>query len=250
MASSSRYSRNNLKYLKITQNNELDKIKGRLSNLPDNIEELQKLLKPLLNNVYINEYGENIQSTIPFNIEETTKGQTNIYNIKPDTPNLDTDKYIQFLKCMIKELHKNNTDFANNTGDILTAHYLDGIDETDKSEIDNLKKRYQDLYNLNTSEKNPNNKWVQVKSKKQKDNKYPWWIRDLLDISRKVLYNETEPILNTNNISTLNDDNFIKLLYKRVTALKDCSTNEISTAEQKEYYNSEYNIENNNLNVI
>ena len=44
MASSSRYSRNNLKYLKITQNNELDKIKGRLSNLPDNIEELQKLL--------------------------------------------------------------------------------------------------------------------------------------------------------------------------------------------------------------
>ena len=244
MASSSRYSRNNLKYLKITQNNELDKIKGRLSNLPDNIEELQKLLKPLLNNVYINEYGENIQSTIPFNIEETTKGQTNIYNIKPDTPNLDTDKYIQFLKCMIKELHKNNTDFANNTGDILTAHYLDGIDETDKSEIDNLKKRYQDLYNLNTSEKNPNNKWVQVKSKKQKDNKYPWWIRDLLDISRKVLYNETEPILNTNNISTLNDDNFIKLLYKRVTALKDCSTNEISTAEQKEYYNSEYNIEN------
>ena len=72
----SKQSRNisKLKDLKAKQKIKLDEIKARLSNLPDNIEELQKLLKPLLNNVYINEYGENIQSTLPFNIEETTKG--------------------------------------------------------------------------------------------------------------------------------------------------------------------------------
>ena len=220
---------NNLEDLKKKQNYYLKDLYSKLSNLPDNIEELQKLLKPLLNNVYINEYGENIQSTLPFNIEKTTKGQTNIYNIKPDTPNLDTDKYIQFLKCMIKELHKNNTDFANNNGDILTAHYLDGIDETDKSEIDKIKQNYEELYKLNT-----------YKSK----HTYPIWETDLLPKSSTVIYDESEKDINNKNISTISDNDFIDVFKKRIKALEKCKIDTNATDEQKEYYSTEYISEN------
>ena len=253
-------------YLKNSQNpTEIEKNKKYLLH---DLEKLQKQLKILLSNVFVKDIIE--QSNTYFNIADTTSN--NIYNINPkisDTLQLDIDKYIIFLQFMIKELEKNNTDFENNTGDILTAHYLDGINKEDIDEINKIKDKYEDIYKLsqlteyNTEDKkqNINERLSKLTlSKKSEDlskkrhitryNKkaYPNWIEDLLSVSKTSLYELIEGNINIPNILDQNDSQFIETLKERVKGLDICYKNENNSDTynsylKKEYYDYEFNSE-------
>ena len=196
----------------------------KLDNLPTNIKDLQSILKSLLNNIQIT--GKT-STTKPFNIADTT--DNNIYKIN-ETDDLDIENYMNFLKFMIKELTKNNTDFENDKGDIITAHW---INDEHKKDIEEIKERYKEIY---LSKYIPPSK------------KYPYWVEDLLAKNRNVLYEESEKKLNIKNILEQDDNEFIETLKKRINGLKSCS---IDPEEQKkkneirqEYFNEEYKLEN------
>jgi len=190
--------------------------------LSSRIKDLQTKIKSLLHN--INVRGSKIKNYQPFNIADTT--DDNIYKINV-TNELDADNYIHFLNFMIAELTKNNTAFANNNGDIITAHW---IDEAYKKDIEDIKEKYNEIY---LSKNEVFDRYY---------GKYPDWI-NLLNKSNTFLYHEEEN-KDTTDITQLTDSAFLELLKKRVEALNKCKTHSNSTVEQKEYYSHEYEIEN------
>ncbi len=153
------------KYLE-EQHESLAYIKTMLDKqLPDDITELQKLLKPLLNNIFV--AGQYLQSQTKFNIADTTTTDINIYTIPHNQAKLDIEKYKAFLKFMIQKLYDNNTEFSQDSGEIITAYCMTGNKE-DEEEIEKIKARYKEIY-------------VSKDSKK-----YPYWVDDLLAKSRHV----------------------------------------------------------------
>ena len=265
-----------LKVKKTEQNLQLTQIKDKLSSLPNNISELQTILKSLLNNIFINEYELDKQSNTLFNIADTT--YENIYKIL-ETKLEDEyakQKYIEFLKFMIKELLNNNTDFCNNKGQILTAHYLDSITEKDKEEIEKIKKKYEDIYNLSILQKDKTpeiKKQIQFRLDKlylnfkpsdiediskprqinNYGNVYPNWLEDLLSVSKTSLYELKENDINIPNILEQNDEQFLQTLNERVKGLETCYENQVQKTTSKlkrDYYESEYIYESQKLNDI
>ena len=215
-----------LQNLKDTQKHNFDEIKKKLNNLPNDIPELQRLLKLLLNNIFIDEYNLDRQSDTTFNIANTTKQNANIYTIPETQDNLDKNKYITFLKFMIQKLYKNNTEFLQNKGKIITAYCNDKDNDKDNDAIQNIKKRYEEIYL---------SKYISP------DKKYPYWVEDLLAKSRNILDKESD------NILEQNDTQFLDTLKKRVEGLNKCKsikfdTNASSKLKQ-EYYDYEYNTE-------
>ena len=235
----SRYSHKGKTFIGLKKSQDVNLLKlGSLldkDTLPNTIPELQDILHPLLNNIFVD--GPFSQLPTEFNIADTTKGYDNIYTIPELQENLDVVKYKAFLTFMIQKLYENNTGYSQNTpdGEIITAYCSDDNEE-DKTAIENIKKRYEELY------LSKNKEYV----KQYKDN-YPFWTENLLSKSRTVLYDETEPTIGTTNITELTDAAFLELLKKRVDALNTCRTDSKSTDEQKEYYSNEYEIENNIL---
>ena len=138
------------------------------------ISDLQKKLYPLLGNIIVN--GQNVESIGKFNIADTTTD--NIYKIPENQANLDKDNYKTFLEFMIRELQKNNSDYKNNTGEILTAHYVDTATEQDKQEIDEIKQKYNKLFLLKLKSKidKKNNKLHIIIRYKNNSNQKLWII--------------------------------------------------------------------------
>ena len=124
------------------QKDYLEEIGGMLSKLPDDITKLQELLKPLLNNIFIDKKYLDIQSDTTFNIADTAKKKSNIYKIPADQANLDIKKYTEFLKFMIKSLHTNNTEFSTDSGEIITSYCIND-NKKDKDGFEQIKKRYK-----------------------------------------------------------------------------------------------------------
>jgi len=180
-------------------------IEKQLQNLPNDITKLQTLLKPLLNNIFIEKYLK-YQSPINFNIADTTKNY-NIYTIPATQENLDLDKYRIFLKFMIEKLFVNNTEFSNDEGNIITAYC---INDEDKTEIEKIKIRYEQTY--------------LPKIFRPPAQKYPEWVDDLLNKNRNVLYEESEKEYNFKNILNQDDNDFILTLKNRIDGLQKCST--------------------------
>jgi len=256
----SRYSHKGKTFigLKKTQDDNLLKLGSLLDkdNLPDTITQLQDILHPLLNNIFIDSPFS--QFPTEFNIADTTKGYDNIYTIPVKKAVLDVEKYKTFLKFMIKNLYENNTGYSQNTpdGEIITAYCINDNEE-DKTAIENIKKRYIKLYKIKENKKNNenenNNEWKTVKSKKHKNTiKYPEWVTDLLNLSKKILYEEIETKLGIKNILQQNDTEFLETIKKRTDGLLDCSKTE-TDEHKKEFYSTEYekykqNSDNTNLN--
>ena len=241
-------SRSNLLFEK--QKDYLEEIGVKLSKLPDDITELQELLKPLLNNIFINDENYvKIQSATTFNIADTTK-ESNIYTIPADQEKLDVEKYQEFLKFMIQSLHTNNTEFSTDSGDIITAYCISG-DKDDKDEFEKITERYKTIYM-------GYNKLLPDKSKNKalQKNKYPYWKEYLLITSKSVLYEETEKKLGIKKILEQNDTEFLETINKRTNGLHMCAKTETNTNTQK-FYNTEFtkttkknnNIDNTNLNT-
>ena len=107
---------------------------------------------------------------------------------------------------MIRELTKNNDEFSKNTGEILTAHYVDYVDLEKKEVIDKILDNYDELYNLNDKTFTTSKK---TKSKTKFQNKYPYWLH-LLEISRKVHYNQIEEEIKIENILEQSNLDFLK----------------------------------------
>jgi hypothetical protein len=222
-----------------------DEIKDTLSSLPDDISELQTLLRPLLKNIIVNDYEKDLVGTKEFYIPDD-----NIFMMQ----NNDSYKteYIKFLQFMIQELYKNNLDYSENTGDIITLHSIPSATQEDNKEIDTIKKKYENIYldNLQTVKpKKYNDKPLHInfKYKNNKGKTYPYYINDLLLKSRTILYDEKESEINIPNILTQDDKEFIETLKKRVQGLKKCYDDENSslTSElKKEYYENEFPSEN------
>ena len=203
----------------------LKAIGEQLSKLPDDITKLQELLKPLLNNIFINKYKYlNIQSDTTFNIADTTKTNINIYTIPETQEHLDSNKYIAFLKFMIQSLHKNNTEFSTDSDEIITAYCMSD-DKDDKVEFEKIKERYKEIYLPKDSEE-----------------KYPKWVKDLLKKDRNILYEETEKNLQIKPIIKQTDNEFIDTLKKRVVGLQKCSIDvkEQYDENRKAYFREEY----------
>ena len=204
------------------------------------IKDLQVQLYPLLGNIFVE--GIRNESIGKFNISDTT--DENIYKIPENQPNLDIDKYRQFLEFMIRELTKNNDEFLKNTGEILTAHYVEGITKEDKNEIDKIKERYRDLYLLSLKKKtnqSTQNQKIDVvfRLKNKKNQEYPLWLIDLKDKSKSVLYKEIETKLGIKTILQQNNDEFLNTIKKRMDSLLDSHKKE-SNEERKEFYRLEY----------
>ena len=258
----SRYSHKGKTFigLKKTQDDNLLKLGSLLDKgtLPDTITQLQDILNPLLNNIFVD--GPLSQLPTEFNIANTTTGYDNIYTIPTKKANLDVDKYKAFLKFMIKKLYENNTGFSQNTpdGEIITAYCINDNKE-DKTSIENIKKRYEKLYLYKNKEpkkyvnknkqNNANNEWKTVTTKKKhkyeskhennNESKYPEWVTDLLNLSKKILYKEIENILGIKNILEQNDTEFLETIRKRTDGLLACSKTEIDK-NKKEFYTTEY----------
>ena len=183
------------------------------------ITELQAQLYPLLGNIDVIDVIGKEKPIGKFNISDTT--DENIYKIPENQPNLDIDKYRQFLEFMIRELTKNNVEFSKNTGEILTAHYLETITKEDKDEIDKIKKEYEKLY---FDKYRPPHK------------KYPNWKTELLEKSRTVLYKNQEQKLGITNILKQSNDEFLETIKKRKDGLQKCASEE---TDNNKFYNEE-----------
>ena len=269
----SRYSHKGKTFigLKKTQDDYLKNIGSLLDKdtLPDTITQLQDILKPLLNNIFVD--GPFSQLPTEFNIADTTTGYDNIYTLPAQTANLDVEKYKAFLKFMIQKLYENNTGFSQNTpdGEIITSYCINDNEE-DITAIENIKKRYIKLYKIKepktkyetkNKQNNSNNEWKTVKSKKTHkqntkhdinyESKYPEWVTDLLNLSKKILYEEIETKLGIKNILQQNDTEFLETIKKRTDGLLDCSKTK-TDEHKKEFYFTEYkkykqNSDNTNL---
>ena len=222
-----------LNKLKQNQQIKLSNINIMLNNssLPDNIKELQKILFFLLNNVYINEYGIDNQSSESFKIAEVT--DENIYRIPENQENLDIEKYKEFLKFMIRKLHKNNKEYVNNNGEILTAHYVDGATEEDKTEMEKIRHKYDLNFIGGLS-------LIDHKLNKSK-NPYPIFYEDLLKKTRDKPYEEGETELNITPIQNQTSEEFIGTIDKRILGLEKCKEED---TDRSEYYSYELDREN------
>ena len=202
------------------------------------ISDLQKKLYPLLGNIIVN--GQNVESIGKFNIADTTTD--NIYKIPENQANLDKDNYKTFLEFMIRELQKNNSDYKNNTGEILTAHYVDTATEQDKQEIDEIKQKYNKLFLLTLKSKidKKNNKLhIIIRYKNNSNQQYPFWISDLKDNSKSVLYKEIEDNLNIKDILQQDDNTFLQTIQKRINEIYESSKTE-TDKKIKSFYQTEY----------
>ena len=227
------------------QQNDFDKIKYTLNSLPNDILELQTLLRSLLKNIIVNNYKEDLVGTKEFYIPEDS-----IFMMK----NNDSYKteYIKFLQFMIQELYKNNLDYSENTGDIITTHSIPSATQEDNKEIDTIKKKYERIYldNLQTvktkkAQTNTATKklHINIKYKNKHGKTYPYYIDDLLDKSRTIIYDEKEAEINIPNILTQDDKEFIETLKKRVQGLQKCYDDEntsLTSELKKQYYEIEF----------
>ena len=237
-------------------------VKDKLPDkLPDDILELQNLIQSLLKNIIVNDYEKDLVSTKDFNIPDD-----NIFMMQ-NTDLYKNKEYIEFLQFMIQELYKNNVEYSENEGDIITSHSISSATSEDNKEIDTIKKKYERIYleNLKTvktkkshkdklhkdkSHKDKSHKdklHIDIKYKNNKGKTYPYYIDDLLLKSRTILYDEKESEINIPNILTQDDKEFIETLKKRVQGLKKCYDDENSslTSElKKEYYENEFPSEN------
>ena len=111
----------------------------KLKSDKNDISELQKLLRPLLKNIIVNDYKKDLVGTKEFYIPDDS-----IFMMKHN----DSYKteYIKFLQFMIQELYKNNLDYSENTGDIITTHSIPSATQEDNKEIDTIKKKYERIY--------------------------------------------------------------------------------------------------------
>ena len=124
---------------------------------------LQALLKKLLGNINVKGKDKPIGK---FNISDAKN--ENIYKINEAKQDLDKEKYKQFLIFMIIELKQNNEEYENNTGEILTAHYVVNATEIDKQEIAKIKEKYHQLYLSKLTEGKTENIKKQIQSRLDK----------------------------------------------------------------------------------
>ena len=217
----------------------------KLKSDKNDISELQKLLRPLLKNIIVNDYKKDLVGTKEFYIPDDS-----IFMMKHN----DSYKteYIKFLQFMIQELYKNNLDYSENTGDIITTHSIPSATQEDNKEIDTIKKKYERIYldnlqTVKTKKYNDKQLHINIKYKNKKGKTYPYYIDDLLDKSRTILYDEKESEINIPNILTQDDKEFIETLKKRVQGLKKCYDDEntsLISELKKEYYKNEFPSEN------
>jgi hypothetical protein len=240
--------RHSLEKLKTDQKQYFDGIKQKLDTLDTlSISELQLILKPLLNNVFIDGYNlddEFVQKYIPFNL--TNKNNKNIFNIpisEYENSTFDKTKYKNFLIFMIKKLYENNTEFSHNEGSILTSHILDGSTSEDIKEINKIKQIYEDTYNLK------DDTWTQVSSKsktiKRKLNtvgkKYPFYMTNLKSHFDNI-YTQHENAEGILPINEQTDEQFLITLKKRIDGLEKCSKQNLSN---EDFYKNEFHSEKN-----
>ena len=183
----------------------------KLKSDKNDISELQKLLRPLLKNIIVNDYKKDLVGTKEFYIPDDS-----IFMMKHN----DSYKteYIKFLQFMIQELYKNNLDYSKNTGDIITTYSTTSATLEDNKEIDTIKTKYERIYldNLQTVKTKKTNKnnatkklHINIKYKNNKGKTYPYYIDDLLDKSRTIIYDEKESEINIYNILIQDDKEFI-----------------------------------------
>ena len=248
--------RNLLEKLQIEQQVYFNDIIQKLDTLDTlSITELQKLLEPLLNNVFIDGYNldnDFVNKYIPFNL--INKNKKNMFNIpiseyENENATFDKIKYKEFLIFMIKKLYENNTEFSHNEGSILTSHILDGSTPEDIQEINKIKQIYEDTYNLK------DDTWTQVSSKsktiKRKLNtvgkKYPFYMTNLKSHFDNI-YKQHEKAEGILPINEQTDKQFLITLKKRIEGLQKCSkqssSNNTINNKTKEFYQNEFKSEN------
>jgi hypothetical protein len=204
----------------------------------DSISYYQDSLGSLLENIKVK---DRVISKEHFKLKDTYKNT--IYDISETKKDLDIEKYKTFLQFIIQELEKNNTEFLQNKGEILTTHIIDNVSSEDKQEIEKIRKKYEDIYNLSTLQKDKTPEiQTQIQSRLDKlyltfkpkdiedisnprqinyDGKvYPNWLEDLLSVSKTSLYELKEDEINIPNILEQNDTQFIDTLKERVKGLK------------------------------
>ena len=239
----------------------------------DRISYYQDILGSLLENIIVK---DRVISKEYFKLKDTYKNT--IYDISETQKDLDVEKYKQFLQFMIHELDKNNTEFSQNKGEILTTHIIDNATSEDKQEIEKIRKKYEDIYNLSRLQKNktPEIK-TQIQSRLDKlyltfkpsdiediskprqvnydgSKVYPNWLEDLLSVSKTSLYELKEGEINISNILEQDDTQFIDTLKERVKGLKKCELNESGDTPnsqlKKDYYKTEFTLESQKLKDI
>ena len=101
--------------LKHIQNKYLNTIGSKLDTFPDNIKQLQEILHPLLNNIFVD--GPFSQLPTEFNIADTTKGYDNIYTLPGVQEHLDVVKVkYPHIKTLLIDADNDN---INNKYDII-----------------------------------------------------------------------------------------------------------------------------------
>jgi len=184
-----------------------------------------------------------------FTEKYTDKYEATIFNLSEyKTDKFNSANYEHFLEFYNQTNNQLDNEIKNGEGNIIDLFKIDGLDENEKLELDNIKEEYYNMYIKPLDDKKY--RYPSIKKFQNKNLKYPHFLKDLHGKSN-IIYQKYEELLGLPKdkitekpirIEEQNDEELMETLKLRIDGLLDCQKYKPESQEdnEKQYYNDQY----------